>query len=155
MKHKKMIQKFFNDLTESIKEEIKKEGEVDPKALLLVIDKDGDYCMCGMDLPSFLKSKDEFSLEDIFHTKYLIGKFTQQVQEDGLEILAVLHCEMVGLVEGDEKLFIFKKVWDDDSEENMRKNSEFISIKRNDSYVNEDGEIIHDIELVEEDVSSL
>lgn len=151
MKHKKMIQKFFKDITEGVTKEIKTEGEIQPRALLLVIDDEGEYGMCGMDLPSSFKS-DEISLETIFHTKYVIGKFTQQVQEDGHTILAVVHTEMVGMFDNDEKLFIFKKVWNDDSEENMRKNSEFITIKRNDSYVNEDGDIIHDIDLVVENV---
>ena len=145
MKHNEIIQKFFSEMTTSIKETIKEDGEIQPKALLLTMDEDGDYCVCGIDLPTSFK-EGNISFESVFETKFIVNRFIQQVSEDGHQIVAVIHTEMV-VNDDDESLFIFKKVWDDDSEENMRKNSELIKIHRKNVSVDENGEIVHELEL--------
>jgi hypothetical protein len=148
MKKEQIIEKFFEDMTTEIKNEVMSSGITEPKAIVLTTDGDGDYCVCGTILPSSFDK--EMSIEKMMMVKSIIQLFIQQVISDGHEIHAVIHSEFIeSWNDTGEHLFLFKKFWDSEDEIENNKNitTEFLKINRNGVFVSDDGELVHDIEL--------
>lgn len=148
MKKENIIQKFFDDMTDGIREEVITTGITEPKALLLTTDSDGDYCICGITLPPSFQP--EMSIEKMLNVKSSIEMFINQVTNDGHKIQAVLHCEYIdSFIDEGEHLFIFKKFWnsEDENENNKNISTELLKINRKGVSIDEKGELVHEVEL--------